>query len=407
MKSTNQIAGQEQTKGVSRRLHYLDWLRVIAIVGVWAYHSARPFMLQEWLINDTQTSLLITAVFLIFLGSMGMPLFFMMAGVGSLFALRRRTGRQFASERAKRLFIPFVVGCILLSPVQFYLEWLHKGWYEGSFLQFIPVLVQDRLNLLTTTFSPRIFESLGSHLWFLGYLFTFSLIVLPLFLWLKTEPGQRAIAWLGKLGERRGGLLMFILPVAVVRMSLQPFFPGYTDWADYAYMLVFFVCGYLLFADERLVGAIRRDWRLMLGVGILSTLTMLGGLAAGGQAWVNDPSSPGFYLGWGLVGVNGWCLSLFALWLGMRLLDFRNRWLERGQELIVPFYVFHQPPIVFFAFFTVQWSVGIPVKLAVVVAGSLAVTLGLCELVIRRVKPARALFGMKPRAGIVPRRAAG
>jgi glucan biosynthesis protein C len=407
MTSTNHVVGQEQTKGASRRLHYLDWLRVFAIVGVWVYHAARPFMLQEWLINDTQTSLLITAVFLVFLGSMGMPLFFMMAGVGSLFALRRRTGRQFAMERTKRLLIPFVVGCILLSPVQFYLEWLHKGWYEGSFLQFIPVLVQDRLNLLTTTFSPRIFELLGSHLWFLGYLFTFSLIALPLFLWLKTQPGQRAVAWLGKLGERRGGLLVFIIPAAAVRMSLQPFFPAYIDWADYAYMLVFFVCGYLVFADERLVGAIRRDWRLMLGVGIISTLTILGGLAAGGQQWVNDPSSPGFYLGWGLVGVNGWCLSLFALWLGMRLLDFRNRWLERGQELIVPFYVFHQPPVVFFAFFAVQWSVGIPVKLAVVVAGSLAVTLGVCELVIRRVKPARALFGIKPRAGIVPRRAAG
>jgi surface polysaccharide O-acyltransferase-like enzyme len=327
---------------------------------------------------------------------MGMPLFFMMAGVGCLFALRRRTGKQFATERTKRLLIPFVVGCILLSPVQFYLEWLHKGWYQGSFLQFIPVLVQDRLHLLMRTFSPSIFEALGSHLWFLGYLFTFSLIALPLFLWLKTEPGRRAIAWLGKLGERRGGLLVFILPAAAVRMSLQPFFPGYTDWADYAYMLIYFVCGYLLFADERLVRAIRRDWRLALGVGIITTLTILVGLAAGGQQWVNDPQSLGFYLGWGLVGVNGWCWTLFALWLGMRFLDFRNRWLDRGQELIVPFYVFHQPPIVVLAFFAVQWPVGWPVQLAVIVLGSLVVTLGLCELVARRVRPVRALFGMKP-----------
>jgi hypothetical protein len=397
MESTIQISGQGQANKVSARLHYLDWLRLIAIVGVWAYHSARPFMLQEWLINSTQTSLTLTAVCLVFLGSMGMPLFFMMAGVGCLFALRRRTGKQFAIERARRLFIPFVVGCILLSPVQFYLEWLHKGWYEGSFLRFIPVLVQDRLRILTTTFSPSIFESLGSHLWFLGYLLTFSLIARPLFVWLKTERGQRAIAWLGKLGEKRGGLLVFILPVAAVRMSLQPFFPGYTDWADYGYMLIFFVCGYLLFADQRLVGAIRRDWKLALGVGLVSTLIMLGGLAAGGQEWVKHPSSPGFYLGWGLVGVNGWCWTLVAVWLGMRLLDFRNHWLDRGQELIVPFYVFHQPPIVVIAFFAVQWQVGLPIQLVVIILGSLAVTLGFCELVARRVKPVRILFGMKPR----------
>ncbi len=398
MQSTDQVVGQAEASRVSIRLHYLDWLRVIAIVGVWAYHAARPFMLQDWLINNTQKSPAITFVFLIFLGSLGMPLFFMMAGAGSLFALRRRTGRQFAAERSQRLLIPFVVGCILLSPVQFYLEWVHKGWYQGAFLPFIPVLARDRLHRLLTTFSPSIFEALGSHLWFLGYLFSFSLIALPLFLWLKSAPGRRAIAWLGKLGERRGGILVFILPIAAVRMSLQPFFPGYTDWADFAYMLVYFVCGYLVYADERLVRAIRRDWRLLLTVGVISTLTMLVALVAGGgEQWVKDPRTAGFYLGWGLVGVNGWCWALFALWLGMRFFDFRNRWLDRGQELIVPFYVFHQPPIVVLAFFVVQWQAALLVKLAVIVVGSFVITLGLCEWVVRRIKPTRVLFGMKPR----------
>jgi len=400
MQSTAQVAGQADTGQVSVRLHYLDWLRVIAIAGVWVYHAARPFMLPDWLINNTQKSPAITFVFLVFLGSLGMPLFFMIAGAGSLFALRRRTGRQFATERIQRLLIPFVVGCILLSPLQFYLEWLHKGWYQGPFWSFLPVLAQDRLDRCLTTFRPSIFESLGSHLWFLGYLFTFSLITLPLFLWLKSESGRRAITSLGALGERRGGLLVFLLPVAAVRMALQPFFPGYTDWADFSYMLVFFVCGYLLYADERLVGAVRRDWWLALGVGLLSTVTMLVGLVAGGEQWVQDPRLPGFYLGWALVGVNGWCWTLFGLWLGMCFFDFRNRWLDRGQELSVPFYVFHQPPIVIVAFFAVQWPVGLLVKLAVIMLGSLVITLGLCEGVVRRVKLARALFGMKPTPGL-------
>ena len=396
MKGSEEVLEPEGDSQAGVRLHYLDWLRVIAIVGVWAYHSARPFMLQDWLINNPQKSPAITLLFLVFLGSLGMPLFFMMAGAGCQFALRRRTGRQFASERAARLLIPFIAGCILLSPVQFYMEWVHKGWYQGAFLAFIPVLVRDWLHTLATTFSPSIFEELGSHLWFLGYLFTFSLLLLPLFLWLKTGPGRRTIGWLGRLGDVRGGLLAFILPVAVVRMSLQPFYPGYTDWTDFAYMLVFFLCGYLVYADARLVGAVRRDWRLALAVGVASTLMMVGGLAAGGEQWVKDPRTLGFYLGWGLVGVNGWCWSLFALWVGMRFFDFRNRWLERGQELIVPFYVFHQPPVVIVAFFVVAWQVGLLAKLAIIVLGSLAVTLALCELLVRRIKPARALFGMKP-----------
>jgi hypothetical protein len=131
------------------------------------------------------------------------------------------------------------------------------------------------------------------------------------------------------LGEKRGGLLLFIIPIAVIRMSLQPFFPDYTDWADFSYMLVFFVIGYLLYADQRLVQAIRRDWCYALSIGLISTLTMLVGLAFfDGSQWVKDPHTLRFYLGWGLVGVNGWCWTLFALWVGMRLFDFRNNLLD-------------------------------------------------------------------------------
>lgn len=355
-------------------------------------------MLQEWLINNTQKSPAITFIFLVFLGSIGMPLFFLMAGAGCFFALRRRTGRQFIAERTMRLLIPFIIGCILLSPGQFYLEWVHKGWYHGPFLSFIPILVLDRLHLLGSTFSPSIFESLGSHLWFLGFLFTFSLMGLPLFLWLKNAPGKKFIAWLGELGEKRGGLLLFVFPIAAVRMSLQPYFPAYADWADFTYMLTFFVYGYLIFADPRLIQAVRRDWRLALSIGIISTLIMLVFLAFGeGAQWVKDPGTAGFYLGWGLVGVNGWCWTLFALWVGMRIFDFRNRWLDRAQELIMPFYVFHQPLIVLFAFFIVQWEIGVLVKLGAIVLGSFIITLGICEGIARHLKPVGALFGMKPR----------
>jgi glucan biosynthesis protein C len=394
---TQSASQQNQISQPSTRLHYLDWLRVIAILGVWTYHSARPFMLQDWLINNVQKSSAITFIFLIFLGSIGMPLFFLMAGAGSMFALQRRTARQFIVERIQRLLIPFTIGCILLSPVQFYFEWVHKGWYQGPFLPFFPLLVSDRLHLLGSKFSPRIFESLGSHLWFLGFLFTFSLIALPLFIILKHEHGQKLVARLGKLGDRRGGLLVFILPIAVVRMSLQPFFPDYTDWADFSYMLVFFVLGYLIFADQRLLNAVRRDWKLTLIIGMTSTLTMLLGLAFGeGSQWVKDPTTLGFFLGWGLVGVNGWCWTLFALWLGMRLFDFRNRWLDRAKELIVPFYVFHQPPIVLLAFFVIQWQAGVLIKLGALILGSFLIIIVFCEGIVRNLKPARVLFGMKP-----------
>jgi len=397
MHSTDRTGQPGDAGDEPARLHYLDWLRVIAILGVWLYHAARPFMLTDSLISNTDKSAALTLVFMIFLGSFGMPLFFTMAGAGSWLALSRRTGRQFAIERVQRLVIPFIAGSILLSPGQIYLEWLSKGWYQGGFFGFIPVLVEDRLHSLATQFSPILFQAVGCHLWFLGYLFTFSIVALPLFLWFKGARGRRVLTWLGKLGEHRGGLLAFILPVAAVRLLLQPFYPGYTDWTDFGYMLAYFLCGYIVYADERLLRAVRRDELLMLSAGVLSTLVMVVGLVAfNGQGWVKDPSTPGFYLGWGLVAVNGWCWTLFALSLGMRILNFSNRLLEYVQSMIVPFYVLHQPPVIAIAFFVVQWSAGIAVKLPVVVMASFLTTIGLCELLVRRVKPARVLLGVKP-----------
>jgi surface polysaccharide O-acyltransferase-like enzyme len=80
----------------------------------------------------------------------------------------------------------------------------------------------------------------------------------------------------------------------------------------------------------------------------------------------------------------------------MKYLDFTNKWLAYGNETIMPLYLFHQPVIIVIAFFVVQWDAGIPLKLLVVVLGSLLVTLGLVEL-IKRIKVLRGLFGMKPR----------
>jgi hypothetical protein len=82
----------------------------------------------------------------------------------------------------------------------------------------------------------------------------------------------------------------------------------------------------------------------------------------------------------------------------MRILNFRNGWLDYGQEAILPFYVFHQPVIVAIAIYVVTWNTGVAPKLLVITGGGLLVTLALYELLVRRIPPARALFGVKAAA---------
>jgi peptidoglycan/LPS O-acetylase OafA/YrhL len=399
MQKSEMMTSPEKASSKPTRLHYIDWLRVLATLGVFLYHAARPFDIQDWMLKNEERSALVTVVFVIFLGSWGMPLFFLMAGAGSQFALRRRTGRQFASERVKRLVIPFIVGSVLLTSFQVYIEWVHHGWHEGPFLTFIPAFIESLPGpALSELLRPTVFEAYGIHLWFLGYLFSYSLIALPLFLWLKNATGKRFISWLAALNERRGGILLFILPIVLVRFILHPLYPAYTDWSDFIYYMMFFIYGYLLYADERFMQVMRRDRLLILTIGILTTVGILVAVAAGvALEWYSNSAVLGFYLTWGLVSVNAWCWVLMALYAGMRILDFRNKFLEYGQEAILPFYVFHQPVIFAIAFYVVQWDAGITLKLAVVLLGSFIITLGLHEFIVKRLKPLRALFGMKPK----------
>jgi glucan biosynthesis protein C len=393
---TGTPAGRSASKTV--RLHYLDWLRVLAILGVFFYHAVHPFDLFPWEIKNAEQSTLVTLI-IIFLAPWGMPLFFFLSGAGTWFALRRRTGRQYAVERVQRLLIPFIVGCLLLSPIQLYFQWLHQsqtGAFVGTLWEFFLAREME--------LTPRMFGWAGYHLWFLGFLFAYSLIALPLFLWFKGDAGQRTIDWLARLGQRRGGLLLFFIPLIIIQLILRPYFPVEQQWTDFLYMLVFFVYGYILYADERFVLAVRRDWPLMLPAGLLCTLFNYVSLATGvGFEWWESPGTPGFYLFWSLWAVNGWCWCLFMLYIGMRHIDFTNKWLVYGKETILPFYLLHQPVIIIIAFFVVQWDAGITLKLLVVVLGSLLVTLSLVELVIKRIKVLRGLFGIKTRRREMPR----
>jgi peptidoglycan/LPS O-acetylase OafA/YrhL len=399
MSTLNPESGSNKTG----RLHYLDWLQVLAILGVFLFHAVHPFDdLTGWHIKNTKASVLAT-FYTGFFNLWGMPFFFLMAGATSWLSLRRRTAGLYVRERVARLFIPLIIGSIILTPIQAFYEFTHKGWWKGgSLIEFI-LSAEARTYFLTEynsiTFSPEIFGDLGYHLWFVGFLFTFSLIALPVFLWLKGNSGKRFVSILAPLSHRRGGLLTFAIPLILIGFILQPFLHAYTGWSTFLFLLAFFIFGYVIIADERFLQAIRRDWRLHLILGIACTLfffSVAAGLPIGD--WLVSPGTPWFYVSWTAWGINSWCWTMFMMYIGMRYLDYTNKWLQYGREASYPFFFVHQPAIIFIAFYAVQWEIGLFIKLLVVVIGSLALSLGLYELLVKRINPVRALFGMKPRA---------
>jgi hypothetical protein len=272
-----------------------------------------------------------------------------------------------------------------------FIQWRHLAvtgkWY-GPFIDF--VLIHR------AGFSPMWFGEVGFHLWFLGFLFCFSVLALPIFLWLKGQRGQALIGRVARICERRGAVLLLALPVVVVRLALQPFLPQEHDWADFFTQMTFFVLGFVLYTNEAFARVIRRDWKILLGAAIASSAAWAYLALTTENLNIEAPMrSLRSALMWTVVAINGWCWSTFMLAVGMRSLNFTNRNLEYLQAAILPFFVLHQPVIMAVAFFIVQWPYGIAVKLVTVVITSLVLTFAIYEFVIRRISFLRPLFGMK------------
>ena len=102
-----------------------------------------------------------------------------------------------------------------------------------------------------------------------------------------------------------------------------------------------------------------------------------------------------------------WSWLLVVVFVGMRWLDWGNRVTAYMAESILPFYVLHHPVVVFVAAVVIALQLGVWSKFALVVGISMATTLALYELLVRRWAVTRLVFGLKPRRRAGRRRAGG
>jgi hypothetical protein len=328
-----------------------------------------------------------------------MPLFFMISGAGTFFALKRRSYARYIVERVKRLLIPYVIGSILLTPIQGYFEVIHKKIYSGTFFQFITdgtVLQYFIVRFRDVGWGPRVFGAWGFHLWFLGFLFLYSLLALPIFRWLKGENGSRFTDNIVKLVSKRMGVLLFVLPLALIQILLNPLFPNQNDWADFLYQFFFFIYGYVLFSDERFLEAIQKDWLILLFLSIVSSVLILSTVASGFTDSISVPQSfTALVIRWGVYSINSWVWIISLIIFGIKYLHYESNWLKYSNQAVMSFYLIHHPVIIGIAFYVVQWDVGIVIKIVSVIFSSFVITLGVYELLIKRISFLSNLMGVK------------
>lgn len=379
----------------SSRQSYLDWLRILAILGVLFFHSAMAYVAEwDWHIKNKETSNLFLE-FNYWLSRFRMPLLFFISGTVAFFMLKSKSGWAFVGLRFRRLFIPLLFGMLVVVPPQIYVERLTQG-YQGNYWQF-----------WATVFEFKPYPAGGSfswhHLWFILYLFIYDVLFTPLFKWTFSERGQRFLQRMQVLA-RGVRVYWLILPGILIYTSLVLKFRGTNDlihdWCNIFYWLQFLLVGFICMAVPGLVDSLERNRRISLTVAFLSIVVINYFRWNSIEPWDTLPnwrSDWRTYVFLALTPLMAWSWVLTAIGYGKRYLNKKHRVLDYANQAVYPFYILHQSVMLVLVYYIVQVQESILAKYIFTVGVTFFVSMGIYHVLIRPFGVMRFLFGMKPK----------
>ncbi len=383
----------------SNRQSYLDWLRIMAIVGVLFFHSAMPFAAESnWHIRNQETSSLLLE-FNFFLSRFRMPLLFFISGAVTCFMLQRRTAGQFIGLRFKRLFVPLVFGMLFIVPLQVYMERLEQG-FKGSFFDFYPTI-------FTTGAYPKGNLS-WHHLWFIAYLFVYDVALAPLFKWGVVHQSK-----LGFFKWFAGGkkIYLLMLPSVGAFSAMVLHFPEthdlINDWCWFVYWLWFLVAGFVCMCLPALMDSLERNRRTSFTWAVLTILIinyLRWNKLEPDNVLVDWQSDPRTYLYLCLYALTAWLWVFTAIGYGKRYLDKKHPALAYINRAVYPFYILHQTVIVVIAYYVVKTSDTIFLKYSFLVVVSFLLSMSIYHLFVRPFALTRFLFGAKAQEAKAPQK---
>ncbi len=237
------------------RRHYIDNLRWMILLILIPYHAAMAWNVwgEPNYINFEGNRLISSIV--VFFSPYFMPLLFVLSGIGTRFALRKRSTGEYIAERVKRLLPPFVFGTIVLMPVMTYIADRFNCGYEGGFFRHYAVFF-TRFTDLTGADGGFSF----GQFWFLLYLLVISILsalILSLIKKADSESGKAIPFW---------SILLLGLPLPLLSELLSI---GGKSLAEYIYL---FLLGYFVFSNEDTIAKAEKNCWLLSGAGLAAAV---------------------------------------------------------------------------------------------------------------------------------------
>ncbi|MGC3944768.1 MAG: acyltransferase family protein [Chryseolinea sp.] len=375
----------------STRRSDLDWLRFIAIVILLFFHTGMLFNTWGWHIKNSETSESFQ-YWMIWLHQWRMPLLLFISGAGNYIALGKRTPGQYVAERFQRLFIPLVFGMFVIVPPQIYYEHINEYSSYGEFYK----TVFDFVPYPKGSFSWH-------HLWFIFYLLIYSIIALPLLVYLRSDRSLKFRNYVAKLLTKPAGILavptVFIM---ITQVILRPYFPNEThalidNWALFMHYFSFFLFGMLCYSNPQIWESIGRNRNALLIATIIILIPFyityfhFRGLVH--LPWTEDSVEKIFAV---LETIVSWFCVITVIAFGQHFLNKPHPMLKYVNEGLYPFYILHQTAIIVIGYYICQLPWSIAAKFWTVSLLTLMSCLAFYFIIIRPFNITRLLFGMKP-----------
>jgi hypothetical protein len=385
------------------RRHDIDALRVIAFALLIGYHVGMVYV-HDWGFHIKSTHQWMWLQWpMVGLNRWRMELIFLLSGLAlGLSRSAERPGRLIA-RRSRMLLVPLVFGMLAIVPIQAWIEARANGAFDAGFGVFLLRYWQLR-PWPTGGFAGAEFGVTWNHLWYLAYLWTYTIALVPLLALARRL--RVPIAAIQSAPPRAAAIgLFFLLPAGWLLFALYVLEPRYgntkalvDDWAQHATYFPIFLFGFWLArrpAAWRRVVQLRRVSLVMALTGLATYM----GLRVAGR--VLDPAGIAALPDWNWALISDAAHALYAWSALLAILGFGalhlNRpfgWLPYANRAVYPWYILHQSLIVPLAWLLIPLALPGPLEATLLLIGTIAGCALLHHFVILRARLLWPLLGV-------------
>jgi peptidoglycan/LPS O-acetylase OafA/YrhL len=286
------------------------------------------------------------------------PLLFVVSGMGVYFALRKRNWKQLIGERSRRILVPFLFGMFCIVPI-------HMNLWQKYY----------KMDLS--------YQADPGHLWFLGNIFIYVLVLSPLLFYLRGHEEGRLVGVIRKTLSSPLGLIPVLAAfiVEVLIMKPRPFELYAMTWHGFVIGLLAFFFGFCFVLAGRGFWDMLLKWRwLFLAIALVLVTLRLAHFGI---------NVPGYLLA---TESCAWIVSVFAF--GHKYLNRSSPWLDYLSQAAYPVYILHMICLYLASWMIFPMDIAAPIKFVIVLVLTVAGCFALYEG-IRRVNFLRPLFGLK------------